>query len=146
MDQPIHKEEGDPDMLRKALIAVAAVGLLAATAAFAQPDLLTRARQQFKPIPENPPALPDNPATPAKVELGKMLYDSLHALHLQEIKEISLRCNRYWRGPQRADQRGLPREVRTQRAVSREERLHRRCDGQPQPLQGLVLLELLLCL
>lgn len=74
IDQPVHKEEGNSDMLRKALIAVAAFGLLAATAAFAQPDLLTRARQQFKPIPEEPPALPGNPATLAKVDLGKMLY------------------------------------------------------------------------
>jgi cytochrome c peroxidase len=29
---------------------------------------------RFKPIPQAPPSLPGNPATPAKVELGKMLY------------------------------------------------------------------------
>jgi len=30
--------------------------------------------EQFAPIPEAPPALPDNQMTPAQVELGKMLY------------------------------------------------------------------------
>ncbi len=48
--------------------------LLFAPPTFAQDDLLTRAQQQFQPIPTTPPQLPDNPATPAKVELGKMLY------------------------------------------------------------------------
>lgn len=37
-------------------------------------DLMAVAQAQFKPIPDKPPALPGNPATPAKVELGKMLY------------------------------------------------------------------------
>jgi cytochrome c peroxidase len=40
----------------------------------AQDDLRAKARQQFQPIPTTPPELPGNPATPAKVELGKMLY------------------------------------------------------------------------
>ena len=35
---------------------------------------LTAARARFQPIPLKPPALPGNPATPAKVELGRMLY------------------------------------------------------------------------
>ncbi len=48
--------------------------LLLAGPAFAQDDLLTRARQQFQPIPSSPPALPGNPASDAKVALGKMLY------------------------------------------------------------------------
>jgi cytochrome c peroxidase len=42
--------------------------------ALAQDDLMARARQEFKPIPTTPPELPGNTATPAKVELGKMLY------------------------------------------------------------------------
>ena len=58
-------------MLRFALIAC---GLLGAGAASAQTDLLERARAQFKPIPAEAPALPGNPATAEKVELGKMLY------------------------------------------------------------------------
>jgi cytochrome c peroxidase len=42
--------------------------------ALAQDDLMPRARQEFKPIPTTSPELPGNVATPAKVELGKMLY------------------------------------------------------------------------
>lgn len=36
--------------------------------------LLSSAQALFKPIPATPPALPGNEATPAKIELGKMLY------------------------------------------------------------------------
>jgi cytochrome c peroxidase len=43
-------------------------------AALAQDDLMAKARQQFQPIPTTPPELPGNPTTPAKVELGKMLF------------------------------------------------------------------------
>lgn len=35
---------------------------------------MTRAQQQFQPLPSSPPELPGNQATPEKVELGKMLY------------------------------------------------------------------------
>src|SRR6516162_7471111 len=42
--------------------------------ALAQDDLMAKARQQFEPIPTAAPELPGNAATPAKVELGKMLY------------------------------------------------------------------------
>lgn len=42
--------------------------------ALAQNDLMTEARQAFKPIPAASPELPGNPATPAKVLLGTMLY------------------------------------------------------------------------
>ncbi len=49
-------------------------GCLVASPALAQEDLIAKARQQFEPIPAIPPALPGNPATPAKLELGKMLY------------------------------------------------------------------------
>ena len=45
-----------------------------ASPAVAQEDLMARAKQQFQPIPTSPPELPGNPASPAKVELGKMLY------------------------------------------------------------------------
>jgi cytochrome c peroxidase len=37
-------------------------------------DVLRRAQAHFKPIPAQPPALKKNPSSPAKVELGKMLY------------------------------------------------------------------------
>ncbi len=42
--------------------------------ATAADDLLAAARARFEPIPLSPPALPGNPETTAKVELGKMLY------------------------------------------------------------------------
>ncbi|HEX7967456.1 MAG TPA: cytochrome-c peroxidase [Stellaceae bacterium] len=64
-------------------------------AALAQDDLLTRARQQFQPIPTTPPELPGNPATPAKVELGKMLYfdprlSASHAISCSSCHNIGL--------------------------------------------------------
>lgn len=37
-------------------------------------DLMQQAQTLFKPIPDTPPALEGNPATPEKVALGKMLY------------------------------------------------------------------------
>lgn len=37
-------------------------------------DLLATARARFQPVPLKPPELPGNPATPAKLELGRMLY------------------------------------------------------------------------
>ncbi|HQT76983.1 MAG: cytochrome C peroxidase [Rhodospirillales bacterium 20-64-7] len=60
--------------MRKAAIALLYAGCAFSLPALAQDDLLTRARQQFQPIPTHPPELPGNAATPAKVELGKMLY------------------------------------------------------------------------
>ena len=50
-----------------------AASLLLAGAVHAD-GLLTAARARFQPIPVKPPALPGNLATPAKVELGRMLY------------------------------------------------------------------------
>ncbi|MBU6249421.1 MAG: cytochrome C peroxidase, partial [Xanthomonadaceae bacterium] len=47
---------------------------LAAGPASSQDALQQQARQLFKPIPATPPALPGNPATAARVTLGKMLY------------------------------------------------------------------------
>src|SRR5512145_1207946 len=66
-----------------------------APAALAQDDLLTRARQQFQPIPTTPPELPGNPAAPAKVELGKMLYfdprlSASHAISCSSCHNIGL--------------------------------------------------------
>lgn len=58
-----------------ALLAVL-VGLGAAggTGPAVADDLQKRAQELFKPIPTEPPALEGNPATPAKVTLGRMLF------------------------------------------------------------------------
>lgn len=61
-------------MTRNAAVAIISLACLLAPPAFAQDDLMSRARQQFKPIPTTPPELPGNKATDAKVELGRMLY------------------------------------------------------------------------
>jgi cytochrome c peroxidase len=61
-------------MVRNTAVAVLSLGCLVASLAPAQNDLMAKARQQFTPIPTTPPELPGNAATPAKVELGKMLY------------------------------------------------------------------------
>ena len=47
-------------------------------------ELLKEARGYFEPLPSKPPRLKDNPLTPAKIELGKMLYfdPRLSASHL----------------------------------------------------------------
>ncbi|MGA8278205.1 MAG: cytochrome-c peroxidase [Rhodanobacteraceae bacterium] len=63
-------------MLMRPLIAVPliALGCLATAQAWSQSALLKQAQALFKPIPAQPPTLPGNAATPAKVALGKMLY------------------------------------------------------------------------
>ncbi len=60
--------------MEKKAIACAAVLALAAGAAWGKDDIMGRAKGIFKPIPAKAKALKGNPATPAKVELGKMLY------------------------------------------------------------------------
>jgi hypothetical protein len=42
--------------------------------AIATDELMKRAQTVFKPIPATPPVLEEKPITPAKIELGKMLY------------------------------------------------------------------------
>jgi cytochrome c peroxidase len=69
------------------------IGLVARV--FAQDDLMTAATSRFKPIPTTPPALPGNAATPAKVELGKMLYfdprlSASHAISCNSCHMIGL--------------------------------------------------------
>ena len=60
------------------ILAAAAVTLVVALAgtlrAVSADSLMTAAQAQFSPIPTAPPALAGNPGTPAKIELGKMLY------------------------------------------------------------------------
>jgi cytochrome c peroxidase len=59
--------------MRRTFVAIG-LSVLALQAPASADQLLDQARQIFQPIPTTPPALPDNPATPEKVELGKMLY------------------------------------------------------------------------
>ena len=48
--------------------------LIVANITLAENSLMNEAQQYFKPIPATAPVLKDNPATPARVELGKILY------------------------------------------------------------------------
>jgi cytochrome c peroxidase len=57
--------------------------------------LMAQAREIFKPIPASAPQLPGNPATPEKVELGKMLYfdprlSASHAISCSSCHSIGL--------------------------------------------------------
>ena len=72
-------------MMRNAALAFVILGDLVAWPVFAQDELSTRAQQLFLPIPAVPPELAGNPSTPAKVELGRMLYfdPRLSASHAQ---------------------------------------------------------------
>lgn len=42
--------------------------------AWGKDDTLKQARAIFKPVPQKPPVLKDNPATPAKIDLGRKLF------------------------------------------------------------------------
>ena len=62
-------------MLRRAIsIVLAMAGCAWHATAWSQSALMRQARDLFKPIPDTPPSLAGNPATPARIELGKMLY------------------------------------------------------------------------
>ena len=62
-------------MLRRAIsIVLAMAGSAWHATAWSQSALMRQARDLFKPIPDTPPSLAGNPATPARIELGKMLY------------------------------------------------------------------------
>ena len=82
-------------MVTKATVLALATGCLLAVPALAQDPLMARAKEQFQPIPATPPALPGNPASPAKVELGKMLYfdprlSASHAISCASCHNIGL--------------------------------------------------------
>ena len=82
-------------MFRKTTAIALALGCCLAAPAMAQDDLMARAKQQFQPIPITPPELPGNPASAAKVELGKMLYfdprlSASHAISCNSCHNIGL--------------------------------------------------------
>lgn len=60
--------------MRLSVMLAVAGAVLASSAAVAADETLKQAQDIFKPIPTSPPALKDNAATPAKVELGKALF------------------------------------------------------------------------
>ena len=59
-------------MYRVLLFLMASLAL--AGTGLAESDLLQRSRAAFQPLPDSPPALAGNPASAAKLELGRMLY------------------------------------------------------------------------
>lgn len=61
-------------ILLPAQLALAALLALPAAAQMSDTEVLALAKQVFKPIPSEAPAIKDNPASPAKAELGKMLF------------------------------------------------------------------------
>jgi cytochrome c peroxidase len=82
-------------MIRKTAVIALAFGCCFTMRAVAQENLMAQAKQQFQPIPTTPPELPGNPASPAKVELGKMLYfdprlSASHAISCASCHNIGL--------------------------------------------------------
>ena len=80
----------------RSLRSLALLAALALTVSVsAQDSLMTSAQTLFKPIPASAPELPGNPATPAKVELGKMLYfdprlSASHAISCSSCHNVGL--------------------------------------------------------
>jgi cytochrome c peroxidase len=69
------KEKKEKTMKKKTVVVAAIMLFLCAgTASQAAADLREQAVANFKPIPTSPPELKGNPATPDKLELGKVLY------------------------------------------------------------------------
>ncbi len=60
--------------MRRSVTGCLVVLAVTALPAWGSDDLLSQARQLFKPIPAAAPAQKGNPASPARVKLGKMLY------------------------------------------------------------------------
>ncbi len=56
------------------LVSLIVLTSMATGQAWSQTPLMKQARGLFKPIPASAPSLPGNPVSPAKVDLGKMLY------------------------------------------------------------------------
>ena len=87
-------------LIRAGLLGSWLVVLLSASSVEAQPlpatdSLLTAARRLFSPLPASPPQLANNPATPAKVQLGKILFfdprlSASHAISCNSCHNIGL--------------------------------------------------------
>ncbi len=86
-------------MVRAALLGSCFVVLIIGPAGAQPPSgaksQMNAARQQFSPIPASAPKLANNPATPAKITLGKMLYfdprlSASHAISCNSCHNIGL--------------------------------------------------------
>ena len=82
-------------MIRNVAFASLLLSCLSVIPASADDDLLTKARQVFQPIPTAPPELAGNPSSPAKIELGKMLYfdprlSASHAISCNSCHNLGL--------------------------------------------------------
>lgn len=82
-------------MVRRIVVPFLLLGCVIAAPVLADEDLLARSKQFFSPIPLIPPELPGNPATPAKVELGKLLYfeprlSASHAISCSSCHNLGL--------------------------------------------------------
>jgi cytochrome c peroxidase len=85
---------GDKPMRSRCLHLIVAT-VLFSSPVFAADELMKAAQLQFKPIPETPPALPENPASPQKLQLGKMLYfdprlSASHAISCNSCHSVGL--------------------------------------------------------
>ncbi len=60
--------------MKKLLSMLIAAVVSTSSGVHAADTLMDRAKELFKPIPAKPPAIADNPVTPEKVALGRMLY------------------------------------------------------------------------
>lgn len=61
-------------MKKNLLLLALLLSFVAVTTAVAGNELMIRVQGMFKPIPDKAPVLSSNPATPEKLELGRMLY------------------------------------------------------------------------
>jgi len=61
-------------MKKNLLLFALLLPFVAAPTAAAGNELMIRAQSMFKPIPDKAPVLSSNPATPEKLELGRILY------------------------------------------------------------------------
>jgi len=82
-------------MPQRIFLAFLSLACLFCASARAEDNLLARARQLFEPIPSTAPALPGNPTTPEKVELGKILYfeprlSASHAISCSSCHNLGL--------------------------------------------------------
>ena len=82
-------------LTKSALVVLLSTPCLAAPSPKAPDSLLAAARQQFSTIPATPPVLSNNPATPSKIMLGKMLFfdprlSASHAISCNSCHNVGL--------------------------------------------------------